>query len=196
MSPSSDAKPSDLYLITSFHSFVHPTSPLHRSADVSHDRCLILHLLMYPFLSPPFLFLFYPFTSFGLSFFFSIEHKHAFSRTLVTKNPQRSSAGLTDIARCKLSVIADATANLSLSLPVGKLLPYDDHFHPTTPKVTKHGLLAKPEARRIGHPMVGVNILPHEEQVIGVSMLEKWDFCLRRLFVLKTQSLKIAIGYG
>ena len=43
--------------------------------------------------------------------------------------------------------------------------------------------------------MVAVNILPHEEQVIGNDMLDKWDYCLRRLFVLKGQSLKTAIGY-
>ena len=43
--------------------------------------------------------------------------------------------------------------------------------------------------------MVGVSVLPHEEQVIGTAMLEKWDYCLRRLFVLKGQSLKAAIGY-
>ena len=44
--------------------------------------------------------------------------------------------------------------------------------------------------------MVGVNVLPNEEQVIGKAMLEKWDYCLRRLFVLKGQSLKTAIGYA
>lgn len=43
--------------------------------------------------------------------------------------------------------------------------------------------------------MTGVNILPHEQQVIGDAMLEKWDYCLRRLFVLKGQALKTAIGY-
>lgn len=43
--------------------------------------------------------------------------------------------------------------------------------------------------------MAGVNVLPHEQQVIGDAMLEKWDYCLRRLFVLKGQALKTAIGY-
>jgi len=50
------------------------------------------------------------------------------------------------------------------------------------------------EARRLGNPMMGVNVLQHEEQVIRDGMLEKWDYCLRRLFVLKGQSLKTAIG--
>ena len=88
-------------------------------------------------------------------------------------------------------MIADATAELSLSLPAERLLPYDEHFHPTVVK----GVKQKPNARMPGHPMVGVNVLPHEEQVIGNDMLEKWDYCLRRLFVLKGQSLKTAIGY-
>jgi hypothetical protein len=43
--------------------------------------------------------------------------------------------------------------------------------------------------------MVGVSVLPHEDQFIGGASLEKWDYCLRRLFVLKGQSLKVAIGY-
>jgi len=41
-----------------------------------------------------------------------------------------------------------------------------------------------------------MSVIPHEEQVIGDAMLEKWDYCLRRLFVLKGQSLKTAIGYA
>ena len=44
--------------------------------------------------------------------------------------------------------------------------------------------------------MMGVNVLPHEQQVIGKAMLEKWDYCLRRLYVLKGQDLKTAIGYA
>ena len=43
--------------------------------------------------------------------------------------------------------------------------------------------------------MVAVNVLPYEEQVIREGMLEKWDYCLRRLFVLKGQSVKTAIVY-
>ncbi|KAF9643790.1 S-adenosyl-L-methionine-dependent methyltransferase [Thelephora ganbajun] len=107
---------------------------------------------------------------------------------------QRSSASPTQSARCKLSVIAEASAELSLNLPIGRLLPYDDHFHPTVPKTASLVASGRPEVRKLGHPMVGVNLLPHEEQVIGDAMLEKWDYCLRRLFVLKGQTLKAAIG--
>lgn len=116
------------------------------------------------------------------------------SHELYETQKQRSSAGPTESARCKLSVIAEASAELSLNLPAKRLLPYDEHFHPMMAKVTKQS--SKPEVRRLGHPMVGVNVLPHEEQIIGEAMLEKWDYCLRRLFVLKGQTLKAAIGYA
>ena len=85
-----------------------------------------------------------------------------------------------------------------MNLPVERLLPYDEHFHPTVVKAAKLGKSksAKPDVRKLGHPLVAVNALPHEQQVIGDAMLEKWDYCLRRLFVLKGQSLKTAIGYA
>jgi transcription factor 1 len=86
------------------------------------------------------------------------------------------------------------SADLSLNLPAEKLQPYDEHFHPTVPKTTRPVKSNKPDARKLGHPMVAVNVLPREEQVIGEAMLEKWDYCLRRLFVLKGQTLKTAIG--
>jgi hypothetical protein len=63
-------------------------------------------------------------------------------------------------------------------------------------KSAKPSRLYKPDARKLGHPMVGVNVLPHAEQVIRRASLEQWDYCLRRLFVLKGQSLKTAIGYA
>jgi len=81
-----------------------------------------------------------------------------------------------------------------LNLPTKRLLPYEEHFHPTLSKNGRPTTSGKPEVRKLGHPMVGVNVLPHEEQIIGAAMLEKWDYCLRRLFVLKGQSLKTAIG--
>lgn len=82
-----------------------------------------------------------------------------------------------------------------MTLPAERLLPYDEHFHPTVAKIGKQVGSKKPDVRRLGHPMVGVNVLPHEEQVIGTAMLEKWDYCLRKLFVLKGHTLRAAIGY-
>ena len=109
---------------------------------------------------------------------------------------QRSSAEPgTRSARCKLSVIAEASADLSLTLPAERLVPYDEHFHPTIVKIAKQAGPRRPDVRKLGHPMVGVNVLPHEDQIIGRAMLEKWDYCLRKLFVLKGHTLKDAIGY-
>ncbi|KAH9913355.1 S-adenosyl-L-methionine-dependent methyltransferase [Amylocystis lapponica] len=93
--------------------------------------------------------------------------------------------------RCKLSVIAEATAQLSDAVDPKKFLPYDDNFFPQT---TRMGQERLPETRRIGNPLRAVNIVPHEDQLIERGMLEKWDFCLRRLFVLKSTPFKRAIG--
>jgi mitochondrial transcription factor 1 len=78
---------------------------------------------------------------------------------------QRLSAGPLDAMRCKLSVIANATADLSPSVPSDQLLPYDNHFHPTIPKHYHFTATQKSEHRRIGHPMLAINILPLEKQV-------------------------------
>jgi len=83
-----------------------------------------------------------------------------------------------------------------LNLPVERLLPYEEHFHPSVLRAVKSTATNRSDLKKLGHPMVGVNLLPHEQQIIGDAMLEKWDYCLRRLFVLKGQSLKAAIGYG
>ncbi|OSX66405.1 hypothetical protein POSPLADRAFT_1177873 [Postia placenta MAD-698-R-SB12] len=93
--------------------------------------------------------------------------------------------------RCKLSVIAEGTAENKLSLGSGSLLPYDSHFHPS-PARTAAG---RPVGlRKPGHPMVTMNVVPHAEQIITKGMLDKWDYCLRRLFVLKSTPLKRAIS--
>jgi len=107
---------------------------------------------------------------------------------------QRLSATALDPARCKLSVIAQSTADLSLSVPSSQLLPYDMHFHPTIPKFYHFTAARKSENRKLGHPMQAINILPLEDTVISKAMLDKWDYCLRRLFVLKSQALRTAIG--
>ncbi|CCM06868.1 uncharacterized protein FIBRA_09176 [Fibroporia radiculosa] len=104
---------------------------------------------------------------------------------------ERISAVPPNSNRCKLSVIAEATATCTLSLDPAKLLPYDDHFHPITTKYTAE---KRPQPRRPGYPLVAMNLIPHDDQLITKGMLEKWDFCLRRLFVLKSTPLKKAIS--
>lgn len=76
---------------------------------------------------------------------------------------QRLSADVASSARCKLTVIAEATATTSTSLPAESLVPFSDHFHPATPKIVQHSPV--PENRRIGLPFVAVGIQPLKQQV-------------------------------
>lgn len=66
--------------------------------------------------------------------------------------------------RCKLSVIAEATADCHYSMDRNLLHPYDDHFHP----IVKRTTTKKPEHRRLGYPFVAVNLVPHADQVSTV----------------------------
>ncbi|KAI0812800.1 S-adenosyl-L-methionine-dependent methyltransferase [Irpex lacteus] len=93
-------------------------------------------------------------------------------------------------ARCKVSVVAEATAEKALSLSPNRLLPYDDHFHPRTRTAQSF----RPESRRLGHPLVSANVIPYEKQIITSGLLDQWDYCLRRLFVRKSTPLKNAIS--
>ncbi|KAJ3477929.1 hypothetical protein NLI96_g10130 [Meripilus lineatus] len=105
---------------------------------------------------------------------------------------ERTTAKKGTQSRCKVSVIAEASAKLQNSVPPASLRPYEEHFHPLRNLTIVQQ--NRPESRRVGHPYVSVNVLPYEEQVIERDMLEKWDFVLRRLFVLKGTPLKRAIS--
>lgn len=104
---------------------------------------------------------------------------------------QRVSASRKTLPRCKVSVIAEATADLQTAVRPATLQPYDNNFHPVR---SADSQTKKPESRRIGHSIAAVNVVPHEGQVITHGLLEKWDYVLRRLFVLKSTPLKKAIG--
>jgi len=105
----------------------------------------------------------------------------------------RVSALITDKPRCKLTIIAEATTDTSVFIPIKSMVPYDDHFHPTATRHTHiHSI---PENRRFGVPFVAIGIMPLEKQVIDKGMLDKWDYCLRRLFVIKSTPLKTAISH-
>ncbi|EGO25841.1 hypothetical protein SERLADRAFT_369203 [Serpula lacrymans var. lacrymans S7.9] len=105
---------------------------------------------------------------------------------------ERISAGISDTARCKLSVIAQAVAECEEAISGDALLPYDEHWHPVSPKIA---YTTRPENRRTGTPMVAINIYPHKHQFIKKDMLDKWDYCLRRLFVLKSTALSSALSH-
>ena len=69
------------------------------------------------------------------------------------------------MARCKVSVMAQAAADLSEAVPYASLQPFQDHFHPTVPKHeevnNRYGL----DERRTGNPMSAITAIPLEHQV-------------------------------
>ena len=121
---------------------------------------------------------------------------------------QRVAASRKTLPRCKVSVITEATAQTQTAVRPSALQPYAEHFHPRPASMQ----LSKPESRRIGHPLAAINTVPYPEQVrvciylpcrcvaerlqvIAPNLLDAWDFCLRKLFVLKSTPLKKAITY-
>ncbi|KAJ8596602.1 S-adenosyl-L-methionine-dependent methyltransferase [Rhizopogon salebrosus TDB-379] len=105
---------------------------------------------------------------------------------------ERISASTEERARCKLSVIAQAVSEFNLSIDPKVLLPYDNHFYP---EATNPAYSSRTENRRRGTPFVAGTFTPLQHQIIEQGMLDKWDYCLRKLFVLKSTPLKSAIGH-
>ncbi|KAI0356139.1 S-adenosyl-L-methionine-dependent methyltransferase [Trametes cingulata] len=92
--------------------------------------------------------------------------------------------------RCKLTVIAEATAQIEEVVSPERLAPYEEHFYP----VGLHGSALAKGSRKVGQPMHAFTATPYVEQVIQRGDTDKWDFCLRRLFVLKNTPLKSALN--
>ncbi|TFK53582.1 S-adenosyl-L-methionine-dependent methyltransferase [Heliocybe sulcata] len=101
---------------------------------------------------------------------------------------KRISAAPATQDRCKVSVIAEATSAFAASLPPSRLLPYEEHFHPAFVRENRTG-----KEKHHG-PLISINTLPLAQQVIDTYSLEKWDFCLRRLFVLKRTAIGKAVA--
>jgi transcription factor 1 len=106
---------------------------------------------------------------------------------------RRTSAPPKGTGRCKLSVIAEATAHFFPSLPPENLSPFVEHFHPATNGVRYGASVLRPETRQRGSPFLAVNVVPHAQQIINKGKLDQWDYILRRLFVLKSTPLRGAI---
>ncbi|KAG2031593.1 S-adenosyl-L-methionine-dependent methyltransferase [Suillus americanus] len=104
----------------------------------------------------------------------------------------RISASTEDPARCKLSVIAQAVSEFNHTIDPRLLVPYNNHFYPDA---TNPAYSSKTENRRRGTPFVAGTFRPLEHQIIQSGMLDKWDYCLRKLFVLKSTPLKNAVGH-
>ncbi|RPD63943.1 S-adenosyl-L-methionine-dependent methyltransferase [Lentinus tigrinus ALCF2SS1-7] len=101
----------------------------------------------------------------------------------------RLSAPAGSKVRCKLGVIGEATADTKEVVDPEYLSPYDDHFYPPSP--TGRG---SSSSRKVGQPMHAITSIPYAEQVIQSGMIDEWDYCLRRLFVLKSTKLADALN--
>ncbi|KAI0745514.1 S-adenosyl-L-methionine-dependent methyltransferase [Earliella scabrosa] len=102
---------------------------------------------------------------------------------------KRLTAPPSDKARCKLSVIGDATADIREALDSDILEPYESHFHPPP-----SGGKTSTSSRRTGQAMHAVTSIPYAEQVIAKGQIDQWDYCLRRLFVMKNTPVKNALN--
>ncbi|KAG6885163.1 hypothetical protein C0993_005403 [Termitomyces sp. T159_Od127] len=102
-------------------------------------------------------------------------------------------AGQDRSARCKLSVVAEATAECTAPLDFATTQPYEQHFHPF-PSIRSLSIETKKDARAIGRPFRTMNIVPLENQIVAKGQMDTWDFCLRRLYVKKSTPLKDAIN--
>ncbi|KAM5531080.1 hypothetical protein V8D89_015245 [Ganoderma adspersum] len=100
----------------------------------------------------------------------------------------RLEAGTGTQRRCKLSVIAEAAADLQDAFDPELVAPYEAHFFPPL------GVRTKTSNRKPGQPIYGVTAVPYPEQVIQRGTTDQWDYVLRRLFVLKRTPLKTALA--
>ncbi|KAF8552511.1 S-adenosyl-L-methionine-dependent methyltransferase [Imleria badia] len=93
--------------------------------------------------------------------------------------------------RCKLSVIAEAVASFREVLPSSILQPYEEHFWPPSIAAAE----GRSKKNRQNRNMVTITVDPLLEQTIEKGLLDKWDYCLRKLFVLKSNPLNRAISH-
>ncbi|KAJ8518146.1 hypothetical protein ONZ45_g4748 [Pleurotus djamor] len=89
-----------------------------------------------------------------------------------------------------------AVAQYDFAVPTAALSPFATHFHPkpSTPLTSGPRHHNKAENRKVGMPFQAINVTPLAHPAIQPRLLDKWDFCLRRLFVLKSKPLKQAIS--
>ncbi|KAJ7287554.1 S-adenosyl-L-methionine-dependent methyltransferase [Mycena rebaudengoi] len=102
--------------------------------------------------------------------------------------------------RCKLTMVAKAVARCEEAVPYDELQPYGDHFHPR-PTAGAQAVRAKQKEDtkllqgKPGNPFLAINSFPLELQAIRPGLLDKWDYCLRRLYVRRATPLKTALSY-
>ncbi|KAG8907446.1 Mitochondrial transcription factor 1 [Tulasnella sp. 403] len=89
--------------------------------------------------------------------------------------------------RCKLSVIAQASCDLTETIPASHFKHYDTHFQP--PSTTSTGRPLKSAL-----PHLGVKMVPKEKPLIDGGKVDEWDFVLRQLFVNNKGTLRTTIS--
>ncbi|EIW83015.1 S-adenosyl-L-methionine-dependent methyltransferase, partial [Coniophora puteana RWD-64-598 SS2] len=100
---------------------------------------------------------------------------------------ERMSANMSNRARCKLTMMTKAAAEADLAVDPDLLTPPGDKFYPGS-------VLHRSGKTRPVVPMAAVNFLPHLKPSIKPGMVDKWDYCLRRLYVQKSTPLEKAVG--
>ena len=139
---------------------------------------------------------------------------------------QRFTAPLASGTRGKLTVLAEATLDYNVSMPLSAYKPYDDHLFPPASRMslTLHSKSKPPPKpkgkkkmseeetpgidigsgdqsedlvthsfRKPGHPMLAVTMIPKKDRIIDGDAIEKWDYILRHLFVLKKSTIAKAL---
>jgi len=96
--------------------------------------------------------------------------------------------------RCKVSVMTQAAAEITETLPFTQLQPYGDHFHPVriTELEQSKGSLLLPGG--FGSPHAALTATPKVDQIIQPGDLDYWDYCLRKLFVQKATPINKIFG--
>ena len=85
-------------------------------------------------------------------------------------------AAESSVARCKLSVIAQATADLQECVDPEVLKPYKEHFHPelvygTGPNANANVRGRYLEPRKLGTPHTAITVLPLKRQVKSLEFV-------------------------
>ncbi|KAG6830796.1 hypothetical protein H0H92_014645 [Tricholoma furcatifolium] len=96
------------------------------------------------------------------------------------------------ISRCKLTLVADATAKCTFPLDFEDTQSYKEHFYPV-PATRAIAAELKKDSRAVGRPFRVMNIVPIEKSFVPKGQMDAWDFVLRRLYVKKSTELKKAI---
>ncbi|KAF5326395.1 hypothetical protein D9611_000498 [Ephemerocybe angulata] len=106
---------------------------------------------------------------------------------------ERLSAGPVDYkARCKVSVMTQASVEISVPFSGKELVPAVDHFY--YPTARPLGPFSTPKDGASEQLQQPLRLLPLEKPAIKPNSLEFWDYVLRNLFITKATPLSKCIS--